>query len=384
MEKVLISVIGKNTYPETEYIFKGKSIRSNLVMDVLYNEIKLDQIYVLGTETSLWENIDKTNIPYKKIIIPYGEQNEDYIKIFKTISTIEVKDKEIYIDVTHGFRSIPFYLFSALNYFSIIQNAKIKGCYYGMYRGEGEQAPIVDMQSLMELQKWIGAYHVFNSSGISTEIADLLDEKQNDFYLNKEVDKSKGPKNLKKVSKALKDLSYAIGLNYTKEVKDTAHILLDLLQDKSVEEEIEYFVKQFSIIVPMLKEDLKNIVEHEYHWQIQLFLAELYYRYNRYTNCLTTLRELIITYLIEMVENKPEYIYNRKYRESISNKLHEKDHKNEDIKKIKQLYKDISDMRNVSGHGGMREEGRMRLGAAKEKIKDKIDLLKSILLKISR
>lgn len=378
MERVLISVIGKNNYHKVQYFYNGKKKMTNVAMSILYEEIQPEQVYVLGTETSSWEHIDKLNIPYKKILIPYGVQNEDYIQIFKTIATtMDVKDKELYIDVTHGFRTIPFYIFSALNYFSLTQNAKIKGCYYGMLRNEQQEAPIVDMQSLMELQSWIGAYHVFNSSGNSMEILELLEEKQNEIYKYGDSN-SKKPKKLKKITGYLQDLSYAIGLNYTKEIQETASSLLNLFNDKDVQEEIEYFAKPFSMIMPMLVEDLKNIVQHKYIWEIQLFLADLYYRYKRYTNCLTTLRELIITYLIEIVEQKPERVYDREYREQILNEFYEFTY--EDYRKdIKKLYREIIDIRNSSGHCGMRYDGRMRLTSANQTIKEKIHSVKTLL-----
>lgn len=380
MGRVLISVIGKNVYTETQYIFNGKHKKSDVVMSVLYEEIQPEQVYVLGTDTSSWDFIDKLNIPYEKILIPYGVQNEDYIQIFKTIAnTMDVKGKELYIDVTHGFRSIPFYIFSALNYFSLTQNAKIKGCYYGMLQHGQQETPIVDMQSLMELQSWIGAYHVFNSSGNATEIAKLLKEKQDESYRNGDRN-SKKPTKLKNVTAGLNNLSNAIGLNYTKEIQETAVSLLNCFYDKDVQEEIEYFTKPFSMIIPMLVEDLKIMVEHKYVWEIQLFLSDLYYRYKRYTNCLTTLRELIITYMIEIVEQKPERVYDREYREKLSNDFYQSTY--EDYRKdIQDFYKDIIDMRNSSGHCGMRQDGRMRLTSANQTIEEKIQSVKKLLQK---
>jgi len=378
VERVLISVIGRNEYREVKYIYNGKSKVTNVAMSILYDEIQPKKVYILGTETSSWEYIDQLNISYERIIIPYGVQNEDYIQIFKTIANaMDVKDKELYIDVTHGFRSIPFYIFTALNYFSLTQNAKIKGCYYGMLQPGQQDAPIVDMQSLMELQSWIGAYHVFSSSGNATEIAKLLAEKQDEIYRNGDNDRKK-PTKLKNLASALNHLSNAIGLNYTKEIIEIATSLLEDFNKKDIQEEIEGFAKPFSMIVPMLVEDLKNIVHHQYVWEIQLFLAKLYYRYKRYTNCLTTLRELIITYLIEIVERKPEYVYDREYREQISRKIYEAAY--EDYKKgIKENYGNIIDLRNASGHCGMREDGLLKLTDAEETIQNKVKTIEFFL-----
>lgn len=377
MERVLISVIGKGPYFEKLYIFNDKKTLSHIAMSILYEEIQPRQVYVLGTKDSKWDYINQLNIPYKEIPVPYGEKNEDYIKIFKEIAEIDVRGKELYIDVTHGFRSIPFYIFSALNYFCITQNAKIKGCYYGMMQSDQKKVPIVDMQSLMELQSWIGAYHVFSSSGNATEIAKLLAEKQNENYRNGDND-SKKPTKLKNLASALNHLSNAIGLNYTKEIIEIATSLLEDFNKKDIQEEIEGFAKPFSMIVPMLVEDLKNIVHHQYVWEIQLFLAKLYYRYKRYTNCLTTLRELIITYLIEIVERKPEYVYDREYREQISRKIYEAAY--EDYKKgIKENYGNIIDLRNASGHCGMREDGLLKLTDAEETIQNKVKTIEFFL-----
>lgn len=379
MERVLISVIGKGPYFEKLYIFNDKKTLSHIAMSILYEEIQPRQVYVLGTKDSKWDYINQLNIPYKEIPVPYGEKNEDYIKIFKEIAEIDVRGKELYIDVTHGFRSIPFYIFSALNYFCITQNAKIKGCYYGMMQSDQKKVPIVDMQSLMELQSWIGAYHVFSSSGNATEIAKLLAEKQDEIYRNGDND-SKKPTKLKNLASALNCLSNAIGLNYTKDIIEIATSLLEDFNKKDMQEEIECFAKPFSMIVPMLVEDLKNIVEHQYIWEIQLFLAELFYRYKRYTNCLTTLRELIITYLIEIVEQKREWVYDRKYREQISNDLSKpecKDYRND----IKKIYKQVADLRNASGHCGMRKDRPIKVTSANNTVKEKIQSVKEILQK---
>ena len=81
-------------------------------MSVLYEEIQPEQVY--GWEQILPAGILLISLIFHmKILIPYGVQNEDYIQIFKTIAnTMDVKGKELYIDVTHGFRSIPLYIFS--------------------------------------------------------------------------------------------------------------------------------------------------------------------------------------------------------------------------------------------------------------------------------
>lgn len=207
MAKVLISSLGtgekKNgSYKKAKYKMNGHVCETSFVADALVQELKIDKLFLVGTQKSIWDeaynifsNKDNENISYyedlyikkesgkivvqdleefdkilpkgsKSFIIDYGI-NEDEIwsnfEKFLTIGSYIEDGDELYLDITHSFRSLSLMSFVMTQFSSSISDKdfKISGVYYGMFEysfeSEDNITPIVDIKILLEIQEWIKA-----------------------------------------------------------------------------------------------------------------------------------------------------------------------------------------------------------------------------------
>lgn len=115
--------------------------------------------------------------------IPDGQSTEEIWEIFSVIfDKLDVGD-HLYIDITHGFRSIPMLNMVLTNYAKLLKGIVVKGIYYGAFDSKslneaGEScAPIWDLTSFSELQDWSIAAYSFTKSGNTSEIVELTKAK---------------------------------------------------------------------------------------------------------------------------------------------------------------------------------------------------------------
>mgnify|MGYP006441626383 CR=1 FL=1 len=237
MAKILISPLGvggqfqnQNQREYTKTCYRIEEIdypNSSFVASVLYQHLQLDGIIFIGTVKSMWEEVyrffckerqqpldedywfklaetidqvdrdselnDLNLQPVKKILgdhsdcilIKYGLNEEEIWQNFAQI--IQIKNllkegAEVYLDITHSFRSLALFQFLTLTFINDLlaeQNIKIKGVYYGMLDVTRElgYTPIVNLGSLFEMMNWIKGAYTLKNYGDGELIAQLLDGK---------------------------------------------------------------------------------------------------------------------------------------------------------------------------------------------------------------
>lgn len=255
--KVLVSFVGTGPitvtnkqehratreYRKTEYVSESNIHKETaFVAEALSDFYQIDDIIMIGTVRSMWEEVyrafcEKKKLPFDEdyylklashcekanhssklelpdiqklesvlgknshiVLVEYGlnsaEISENISKILNLNGYLNSGD-ELYIDVTHSFRSLPLIMMNAMIYLQNVssKNIKIKKFLYGMYSDELKYAPIVDMTQVLDVNNWIiGAYN-FREFGNAYKIANLLEP------INKNV------------SNILRDLSDANNLN---------------------------------------------------------------------------------------------------------------------------------------------------------------------------
>jgi CRISPR-associated Csx2 family protein len=213
MAKILISSIGvggrfKNTnnpdreYRKTCYKIQDTSYpESTFMAAVLYEHFNLDGIIFIGTVKSMWEEVYRffchnkslnenddywynlaTKIDsltyeselnaielspleeilgkYSKCILTKYGLNEselwlNFDKILEIVDFLQPGD-EIYIDITHSFRSLSLFLFLTVTFLQDLvseKNITIAGVYYGMLdvTSELKYTPVVDLKPLFDM-----------------------------------------------------------------------------------------------------------------------------------------------------------------------------------------------------------------------------------------
>ncbi len=277
MPKTLISFIGtgrpddQRSYRTAQYSFNGNVIASSFVSSVIADSLKVDKLYLLGTTKSMWEEVyrffceknkieldedywialgefsDKANhqtqpedFDYTQLeqvlgngsrvkIMPYGLNQAEQWSIFEGLEDLlsdTTLDEEIYLDITHSFRSMPLFSMTSIMYIQDVlgKHIQFKGIFYGMLevmREFDDIAPIVDLSLVIEIQNWIKAAHSFMNYGKGYMLSKLM-ENEKDAQL-------------------IKSFTNAISLNYLKEIEQKL-TNLRALSDKSNQGIVKYII----------------------------------------------------------------------------------------------------------------------------------------------
>lgn len=234
MAKVLISFLGTGvlvkdaptrTYRTAKYSFNGTTLESSFVSKVLYDSLGIDKMILIGSTHSMWEEVYRVfadeghratfdeaiweeiykacdkNTNASKLAIPHPEAIEDAIgggshvvlvkygitadeikqnsEIILGLESLLNENDELYVDITHSFRSLPLYVMNLLVYLRNVspKRIEIKGIYYGMLDARYEFndiAPIVELSDILNVNDWISGAYSFMQFGNAYKIASLI------------------------------------------------------------------------------------------------------------------------------------------------------------------------------------------------------------------
>ncbi len=81
---------------------------------------------------------------------------------------------DLILDLTHGFRHLPFLTYVAVMYLTALSNVRLVAAYYGMLERGVDVAPFLDLQPLLTLPRWFHAVEVLRRWGDVSPIAELV------------------------------------------------------------------------------------------------------------------------------------------------------------------------------------------------------------------
>jgi CRISPR-associated Csx2 family protein len=334
--KVFISFLGTNDYLECHYVVNGtQSAPTRFVQEALIDHYckewtENDDIIIFGTgrengsymknwlddgqrvkskglQSILKSKSLKANVN-KMTIIPEGFSEEEIWQIFTTVfEKLQLHD-EIYLDVTHAFRSIPMFSTILLNYAQLLKGTKLQAIHYGAFEKLGpayevkempvEQriAPVLDLMPLVLLQEWTVAAGDFVEYGKTDGIHTLLEAKYS--QLNKE---SKGQDNnarsLGKLDKLLLDYSESILSNKLDEIIKGSEIK-DALQ--AVKQADKVITPAFVPLLEKIEQKIEAFKQDDLH---NVFAAtEWCIQHELYQNAYSILLEGIISLLLNLIK----------------------------------------------------------------------------------
>lgn len=236
---VFISFLGTNNYLETYYSigdFKSSQpvrfIQEALIEHLCREWTSEDKIFIFCTKLSLEKNWNdngqgntdpkglctrlkniKLPIPFEAVEITEGFSEEDIWDIFNKVYHKLNKGDNVYLDVTHAFRSIPIFSTVLFNYAHYLKGTNLKVVYYGAFEKlgpaykvkdmnvEDRNAPIIDLTSIIRLQELSTAASNLHQYGKMKSISDLLGIVQG---------KGKGKQNIERIKKKMKDFDTAL------------------------------------------------------------------------------------------------------------------------------------------------------------------------------
>lgn len=353
MERVLISFLGTGSFNRTnkgereyrtaKYHIDNKEYKTSFVSAALIDHFDIDKKIVIGTVKSMWEEYyrvfkekdedfntdlyfqiseftDKStykteSFPIKDsleealhntkiIILKYGlneaELEDNLLKIIGIEEYLNNGD-DIYIDVTHGFRSFPLFAQEILLYIKHVTRKQIvlKKFLYGMLDVTGEigYTPIVDLSVVQRMNDWLVGVNEFVSKSDGSKLVELLKPRSSEL------------------SKLIDNFSKAFNINYSHEIK------------KQYEKILKQDFNKLNPLEKLIAE--KGFNEFREHFDLskrnslfQLDLAYWYYKKSLYGVSYLTLTESIITYVAEGIDLDKSF--DMSIRERAKNKIYKK------------------------------------------------------------
>ena len=259
-----------------------KEIRS-----ITENANKNTDINLLDTEKF------KSKFPNVEIIITkYGmdetEIFENFTEIMEIINSLD-KDDEIYLDITHSFRSNAMWMFLVMNYITdvIDKNIKIKTITYGMLEEldtdtntEGNSikvASVINLKPFYDLMRWIKGANAFKEYGNSYDLLELMGDNQ--------------------IKNNIKNFSDGLNLNYVGAIKQNIKSL------KNLYNQINIIDGPAKLIIPnVIKNFLENFKKSEKDYEILLELANWYFIQKKYGMVAVNINECIRNFIIYIFE----------------------------------------------------------------------------------
>ena len=338
MSRVLIAGIGggKNkqngkyniaNYQIDKVIYRDRSF----ITSALEEHYKIDKTIFIGTVGSMWDNLyeyycnsytkeydenyhlelmgvidnatmdtdiyslnlAKFNETFKDkilgIVTKYGMNELEIFENFNLIIQIQEQLKdgdEVYLDITHSFRSNAFWLFLVMNYLTDVADKKIeiKAITYGMLEiidrnlpKEDQIAKVVDLNAFYKILQWIKGANNFKNYG-------------NSYLIEQNIENEK-------LSKKLRNFSDALNMNYIASLRQSINSL------KKLEEDIKSLEGPAKLIIPkVIKDFMDRFATEEKDYLFQAELAKWHFEQKRYAMAYININESIIGFIMDALD----------------------------------------------------------------------------------
>jgi len=380
MTKTLLTTIGTGDYKETIYYFADqKASKTRYVAQALCQIFPIEKVIILLTSEARqkhWESLQSCLPPTVQVQdrhIPSLETEEAIWRIFETlVDSIDPQDQIIF-DITHTFRSIPVLVLLGAALLRKAKNVEIQGLYYGLYRSEASESPIVDLTPALRLLDWLTATDKFITTGSSVDLGNLLDTVQQDFYRSqKQAMDVQKPTKLQNFGRAIHNVSRSIELIRPIHLlqKDLPKLIRHSTPE--LEQEIGVFSKPFGLMLEQVRQSymplaLSNANADKKEEIYRQFLLLQWYVEKQFTvHALLMAREWVVSALC-LLDGRDDY-RQRQHREQIENQLNSirfgKHHPDlditisahvENVKTLVDFWGRLGDYRNDIAHVQMNE-----------------------------
>jgi len=232
-------------------------------------------------------NLSKFNETFKDkilaIVTKYGMNELEIFENFNLIIKLqdELKDgDEIYLDITHSFRSNAFWMFLVMNYLTDVEdkNITVKAITYGMFEAQKDGvAPVVDLNAFYKILQWIKGANNFKNYGNSYLIQENIENGQ--------------------LSKKLKNFSDALNMNYIASLRQSINSL------KKLEDDIDNLEGPAKLIIPkVIKDFMDRFASEDKDYLFQAKLAKWHFEQKRYAMSYININEAIIGFIMDALE----------------------------------------------------------------------------------
>lgn len=323
-----------------EEVYREFAEQNGLFDTTIYNEIGefcIDANAETPPQLPFYDKIEAAlGKGSKTIVIKYGLSEQELQYNAAKILGIEQylnRGDELYVDITHSFRSLPLYLLNMLIYLQNVsqKQIKIQHISYGMLDVTQElgYTQVIELNNLLLLNQWITGAYAFSQFGNAYQIADLIEQEGN-----------------KSAAMVLRGFSDEINLNYFAGVKNQVQQLSAIKSEK--------FSTIGNIIVPATVEMYRKALDAKDMAVFQYKIACWQADHKNYGSAYMTLLEALFSYVCEGIgiDNTMENVEIAKniLRDKIPGEYKQSVGKVKYISKCQEVYSTINHNRNLLAH----------------------------------
>ncbi len=233
MSHKLITMLGKvkqqnqNDYRKACYCFsETENVTSSYFGLSLAEKIQPDEIIVLGTKGSMWDNLflqlaERFNVSscfeeldtlrsdaqenavkqnlldklskivskasgtqYKCQLISYAQTEEEQVDFIEQITNLVENEDKVTLDITHGLRHLPLLVQQVAALLPILKNVKIDGIYYGaLDLTKNEQTPVMRLDGILVINEWQKVFAQYDKTQDISVFCPVLEQSNVDNQL---------------------------------------------------------------------------------------------------------------------------------------------------------------------------------------------------------
>ena len=178
----LITMLGTGNYCETCYVWGDRTACTSLFPVAACEWLRPAKVSVLLTTGARghknWERLQEElagRTELCPVALTDGANEAELWENFRRIGNCAT-DPEIALDVTHGFRSLPLVGLLTMAFLRASGKAEIRHVLYGAWdaRDQKNRSPVFDLTPFLRLLDWLAAVTLFETSGDSRELGELL------------------------------------------------------------------------------------------------------------------------------------------------------------------------------------------------------------------
>ncbi len=316
----LLTFLGAGKYSQTNYTLGDKQHFTCYCPAAVAHFYKPETTLVVVTEQAeqmhfeaLADEISSVTTPVA-IPIPDGKSEAELWGIFEALTKKVENDDDLVVDITYGFRSLPFLSFLAITFLRLARRVNVRHVYYGAWDArnkESNESPIFDLTPFVTLLDWTIATDRFTRFGDASDMGALLREGIPPGHLmGTDLQARELGNALKLAASNMEMVSSALRMTRPLETMVTSKNLVDTLE--RVGALVEQNAQPFGILADQMRQAyqplvLKNPLNRE-NWQInleiQLELIGWYLDKGQVVQAMTLAREWLVSVLVYHFEGE--------------------------------------------------------------------------------
>ncbi|MDR2132076.1 MAG: TIGR02221 family CRISPR-associated protein [Clostridiales Family XIII bacterium] len=236
-------------------------------------------------------------------VLEYGITQEEQMynmnELMKSVDACVRDGDAVFFDISHSFRSLPFYALLVSRILKQIKNnVTIEMIPYAMFEAKGlfqDRTPLVDMSQLVDMVDLASAVDEYKNFGTAYQLIRLL---ENDTYFTRELATELGGN----TTDALRLLGTSVSANNIADFQNAVKKIVEILN--SPQSLINHSDKLivFKMLFSSIAEDFGAYKDDAV--ALQFAFSRWHYRHGRFLHSVILLYEAIVSMVAEMLDQK--------------------------------------------------------------------------------